>query len=54
MQTSMTRVGFEPTILVFERAMAVHALDRAVIVLGFINYYLCIYVSLRPLLRSMV
>jgi hypothetical protein len=28
-QTSMTRVGFEPTIPVFQRAKTVHALDRA-------------------------
>jgi hypothetical protein len=27
-QTTMPRVGFEPTIPVFERAKAVHALDR--------------------------
>jgi hypothetical protein len=28
-QTSMPRVGFEPTIPAFERAKTVHALDRA-------------------------
>jgi hypothetical protein len=28
-QTSMPRVGFEPTIAVFERAKTIHALDRA-------------------------
>jgi hypothetical protein len=28
-QTSMLKVGFEPTILAFERAKTVHALDRA-------------------------
>jgi FAD synthase len=28
-QTSMSRVGFEPTTPMFERAMTVHALDRA-------------------------
>jgi hypothetical protein len=32
--TSMPRVGFEPTIPVFERAKTVHALDRAVTVTG--------------------
>jgi hypothetical protein len=30
----MPRVGFEPTIPVFERAKTVHALDRAVTVVG--------------------
>jgi hypothetical protein len=33
-QTSMPRVGFEPTIPTFERAKAVHALDRAATVIG--------------------
>jgi hypothetical protein len=33
-QTSMHHVGFEPTIPVFERAKMVHALDRAVTVIG--------------------
>jgi hypothetical protein len=33
-QTSMFRVGFEPTIPVFERANMVHAKDRAVTVTG--------------------
>jgi hypothetical protein len=33
-QTSMPRVGFEPTIPVFERAKTVHALDSAAIVIG--------------------
>jgi hypothetical protein len=32
-QTSMPGVGFEPTILVFERAKTVHAFDRAVTVM---------------------
>jgi hypothetical protein len=49
-QTSMPRVGFEPTIPVFERAKTVHVLDRAATVIGFKKYYLCIYVALRPLL----
>jgi hypothetical protein len=31
----MPRVGFEPTIPVFEGAKTVHALDRAVTVIGF-------------------
>jgi hypothetical protein len=30
----MPRVGFEPTIPVFERAKTVHALDRAAVVIG--------------------
>jgi hypothetical protein len=30
----MPRVGFEPTIPVFARAKTVHALDRAVTVIG--------------------
>jgi hypothetical protein len=30
----MPRVGFEPTIPVFERTKTVHALDRAAIVTG--------------------
>jgi hypothetical protein len=33
-QTSMPRVGFEPTIAVFERAKTVHSLDRAATVVG--------------------
>jgi hypothetical protein len=30
----MPRAGFEPTILVFERAKTVHALDRAATLIG--------------------
>jgi hypothetical protein len=30
----MPQVGFEPTVLVFERAKTVHALDRVVTVIG--------------------
>jgi hypothetical protein len=33
-QTSMPRVGFEPTIPVFERAKTFHATDRAATVIG--------------------
>jgi hypothetical protein len=33
-QTSMPWVGFEPTIPAFERAKAIHALDRAATVIG--------------------
>jgi hypothetical protein len=36
-QTSMSRVVFEPTIPVLERAKTVHALDRAVNVLGSVS-----------------
>jgi hypothetical protein len=32
-QTSMPRVGFEPTISVFERAKTVHVLDRVATVI---------------------
>jgi hypothetical protein len=41
-QTSMLRVGFEPTIPAFERAKTVHGLDRAATVIGVrhINYVL--------------
>jgi hypothetical protein len=34
-QISMPRVGFEPTIPVFERAMTDHALDHAATVIGY-------------------
>jgi hypothetical protein len=34
MQISMPRVGFKPTIQVFERAKMVHTLDRATTVIG--------------------
>jgi hypothetical protein len=34
-QTSVTRVGFEPTNPVFEREKTVHALDRAATVIGY-------------------
>jgi hypothetical protein len=33
-KTSMPRVGFEPTISVFEKAKTFHALDRAATVIG--------------------
>jgi hypothetical protein len=36
-QTSMPRMGIEPTIPVFERAKTVHALDRAATVIGLIR-----------------
>jgi hypothetical protein len=34
-ETSIPRVGFEPTIQVFDRAKTVHALERAVAVTGY-------------------
>jgi hypothetical protein len=34
----MPRVGFEPTIPVIERAKTVHALDRAVTVIGKVKF----------------
>jgi hypothetical protein len=34
----MPRVGYEPTIPVFERAKTVHALDRAATVIGVVNH----------------
>jgi hypothetical protein len=37
-QTSMPWVGFEPTIPVFERAAAFHALNRAATVIGMIQF----------------
>jgi hypothetical protein len=35
-QTSMPRVGFEPTILVFEWAKMVHHVDRVATVVGYV------------------
>jgi hypothetical protein len=35
----MLRVGFEPTISVFERAKTVHGLERAATVIGSISSY---------------
>jgi hypothetical protein len=40
-QTSMPRVGFEPTVPSLERAKTVHALDRAATVIGDFNLYWC-------------
>jgi membrane glycosyltransferase len=37
----MPRVGSEPTTPVFERAKAIHALDRAATVIGAMNYVTC-------------
>jgi hypothetical protein len=38
-QTSMPRVGFEPTIPVFKRAKTVHVLERVALVIGGKNAY---------------
>jgi hypothetical protein len=38
-QTSMPRMGVEPTIPVFERANTVHTLDRAATVIGISTEY---------------
>jgi hypothetical protein len=38
-ETSIPRVGFEPTIPAFERAKTVHASDRAATVIGFRKTY---------------
>jgi hypothetical protein len=35
----MPRVGFEPTILVFKQAKTIHALDRAVTVIGTVIHH---------------
>jgi hypothetical protein len=46
-QTSITLVGFQPTILVFERAKTFHALDRTAIVIGkFLNDFSHSYESI--------
>jgi hypothetical protein len=39
-QTSMPRVGFEPTIPVFERTKTVHALDSAATTYNLLDYEL--------------
>jgi hypothetical protein len=38
-QTSMSEVGFKPTIPVFERAKTVHAFDSTATVIGVRNIY---------------
>jgi hypothetical protein len=38
-ETSISRVGFEPTIPVFERGKTVHALDSAATVIGLVLRY---------------
>jgi hypothetical protein len=42
-QTSMSWVGFEPTITASERAKTVHALDRTATVIGRVNEYLLVF-----------
>jgi hypothetical protein len=51
-QTSMTRIGFEPTIPVFERAKMVHALDFASTVIGTNNHHTQVK-TLENLLRTL-
>jgi hypothetical protein len=47
-QTSMHCVGFEPTILVFEREKTVHALECAVTVIGRANFPSRIFPTASP------
>jgi hypothetical protein len=49
-QASMHRVEFEPTIPVFERAMTIHVLDRAVAVID--NPYFCLNTNYEVALLS--
>jgi hypothetical protein len=44
-QTSMPRVGFEPTISAFKRAKTVHSLDRATTVIGIEDLISLIYIK---------
>jgi hypothetical protein len=46
----MPRVGFEPTIPVFERAKTVHALDRATTGIGTLFIYSFIIVGITEFL----
>jgi hypothetical protein len=46
-QTSMPRVGCEPTILAFKLAQTFHALDRAATVIG-MNHFLQVDTKMRP------
>jgi hypothetical protein len=51
--TSMTRVGFEPTILVFERSKTVRDLDRAAMGTGCLLFNCSLSVSLpKPIITS--
>jgi hypothetical protein len=43
----MPRVGFEPTIPVFERAKAVHSLDRAPTVIGHCSVWRAVNITLH-------
>jgi hypothetical protein len=43
-ETSMPRVGFEPTIPAFERAKTIHALDHAASVIGTLSLSIYIYI----------
>jgi FAD synthase len=46
-QTSMLRVGFEPTIPAFERAKTFHVLDRAATVVGYCSVLLSLKTSFK-------
>jgi hypothetical protein len=50
----MPRVGFEPTIPVFERAKPVHALERAAAVIGKNCVYALIENILLPQMLSLI
>jgi hypothetical protein len=41
MQTCMSRVGYEPTTQVFERAKPIHTLDRTATVVAIVLSYRC-------------
>jgi hypothetical protein len=44
----MPQVGFEPTILVFEREKTVHALDRAATVISGVILLLLLQIEFHP------
>jgi hypothetical protein len=49
----MSRVGFEPTIPVFERAKTVHALERAATVIGTVAKFVLHTVHYRWYIRHL-
>jgi FAD synthase len=50
-QTSIPRVGFQPTIPEFERAKTVHAFDRAATVIGYspVGQYDIVLFTIEPI-----
>jgi hypothetical protein len=50
-ETSIPRVEFEPTTTVFERAKTVHALDRAVSVIGNASTYIRLFYETKIFLH---